>query len=168
MSRNKLNWAGAILVICAGMMTFASHVPSVYSPYSFTVVLPAFAFAALEAPGCVIRVGSALPITLLYLLWSFVFVKPPYRIPVPASVFALIFVFLSVAYYITAYRYGVEYQGEQHTHAMYAYNAIFVLGLGVVYWLNARKPSLYSSAGFSVLLFIWLAWVAFPWLGEQM
>lgn len=161
-------WAGAILVICAGMMTFGSHDSSLYPPNTLTVVLPSFAIYALDLPDELIRVGGALPITLLYLFWSYVFVKPPFRISSPTRALTLILVFLSAVYNITSYNYGIEYQGKQHTHAMYMYNGISVLGLGVVYWLNARKPSLYSCVGFSVLLFSWLAWISFPWLGEYL
>jgi hypothetical protein len=46
------------------------------------------------------------------------------------------------------------------------FNGIFICSLITAYIANNRKPSMNNSLVFRVLLFCWLGWCAFPWLGE--
>jgi hypothetical protein len=166
MSRIKLIILGAILVGIIGSMTMIASFPKLYSPYSFTIVIPALFVSSLNLPPLVFRVVSVLPLVVLFLLWSFSFVKPPFRITLTQKIISGLFIILSVVFNTASFSYGLTYQGELHTYLMYTYNIILLLCLSLILWKNAKKPSLNSCMGFGVLLFAWLGWVAFPWLGE--
>jgi len=166
MSRSVVICIGAIVVALLGMMTMIAGFPKLYSPYSFTVVLPAFFIYSLDLPAWLFPVASVVPIILLYLVWVLVLVRPPYRIAKIAKGLAVLLVLLSITFNLVAFKNGVKYQGELHTYVMYAYNIMFILMLAIVTWLNSSKSTLINSTCFAVILFSWLGWVAFPWLGE--
>jgi hypothetical protein len=166
MSKIQLITIGAILVAVMGAMTMIAGLPKLYSPYSFTVVIPALLASGLNLPSPIIRVACVLPLLMLFIGWSFVFVKPPFRITHTQKLIAGLLIVLSVVFNVSSFSYGLKYQGELHTYLMYTYNALLLLGLSLVLWRNTKNPSIYSCVGFGVLLFAWLGWVAFPWLGE--
>ncbi len=157
---------GALLVGIIGSMTMIANSPKLYSPYSFTVVIPALFASSLNLPTLLFQVASVLPLVTIFLLWSFCFVKPPFSITFIQKLICGLTILLSAVFNGGAFSYGLKYQGELHTYLMYTYNIVFVLALSLILWRNARKPSLISCLGFGVLLFSWLGWVAFPWLGE--
>ena len=166
MSKIQLIMVGAILVGIIGSMTMIAVVPKLYSPYSFTVVAPAIFSSSLNLSPLFYRTASVLPLVVLFLLWCFSFVKPPFKITLVQKIISGLFITLSALFNASSFSYGIKYQGELHTYLMYSYNIIIILCLSVILWKNAKNPSLNSCIGFGVLLFAWLGWAAFPWLGE--
>jgi hypothetical protein len=74
---------------------------------------------------------------------------------------------LNIAYFIVSWKWGLQYQGIRHVHAVSAINLVWagVLGLGFVRsW--KRTSSFTVSLLLHWMLFAWLAWYAFPYLGE--
>jgi len=166
MSKIQLIIVGAVLVGAVGAMTMIAAYPKLHSPYSFTVVIPALLIYDLNLPPFVMRVACVLPLVTLYLAWSFAFLKSRFKITLTQKVVSGLLVILSAVFNVNSFGYGLKYQGEFHTYIMYAYNISLVLGLSLILWANTKKPSFNSYISFSVVLFAWLGWVAFPWLGE--
>jgi len=148
------------------MLSMVANYPKLYSPYSFAVVLPTLFVTALELPKVFTYLLGVLPISVLYLVWSLSYIKPPFIVPRPTIILAAIFIVLSIAFNVASYRYGVQYQGQAHTLLMYGYNLVFIGGLAFILKRNSLEPSFLSSLAFNIVLFSWLGWVAFPWLGE--
>jgi hypothetical protein len=81
-------------------------------------------------------------------------------------IFAGIVFLLDMAYLAIAWNYGMRYQGQYHTTFVSIEN---VIGFGIVVFLSVlglRKPSKILQQSTNLLLFILLAWCAFPYLGE--
>lgn len=96
-----------------------------YSPYSFTVVLPMFGvYSVVENAGLAILVGGAV-VPLAFSIWCHFFVKRRQRIPVSSLVLAIVLVVLSAAYLAVSWSVGVKYRGGLHTLVMYGYNLAF-------------------------------------------
>jgi hypothetical protein len=74
---------------------------------------------------------------------------------------------LSVFYFIGSWKWGLEYQGLHHTRVVCAANIVWVAILGFAF---ARSRQGTTSFKFNLflhwMLFAWLAWYAFPYLGE--
>ena len=138
----------------------------VYSPYSFVVVIPAFMVYALEVPKPFLYFLAALPNAAFFLIWSIYTVKGKFLLNKPTRIFSSILIFLSVLFCIISYSYSVQYQGLSHTLIMYAYNLFFIGCLYKLYLINRSNPTENNCLVFNVLLFSWLGWSAFPWLGE--
>ena len=49
---------------------------------------------------------------------------------------------------------------------MYGYNITIIGLLAFILKRNISLATFINSLGFNIVLFSWLGWVAFPWLGE--
>jgi hypothetical protein len=73
---------------------------------------------------------------------------------------------LNVWFAIESWPYGLRYQGFTHTLRIMAIGA-FVIAILIALGTSARRaPSFAKDFAFHTLLFGWLAWGAFPYLGE--
>lgn len=157
---------GFFLVLFIGALTMAASYPKIYSPYSFSVVIPAFMFYALSLPGFLLAILASLPNALLFLLSTRATANGKLKIGRLFTGISCLTIFLSIVFLIFSFDNGFQYQGLQHTLFMYLYNSIFISGIIATYVINQRRPSANNSLLFKVLFFCWLSWCAFPWLGE--
>lgn len=166
MSTNSKIIYGSLIVFMACILTIFASYPKLYSPYSFSVVIPVLFISELGLSRIAMYILAAMPTVTLYLIGSFFFINKSLKISKPTIVVSLILITLSIVFNIYGYEYGIKYQGWLHTIVMYAYNISFLIALSFVYKSNKTNPKLNNCLGFNVLLFSWLGWSAFPWLGE--
>ena len=157
---------GFLIVSAIGMLSMVANYPKMYSPYSFTVVIPTLLASSLELPKFVIYLLGTFPLAAIYFIWSLFFIKKPFLIPKPTIILAGIFILLSIVFNINSYKYGLQYQGQAHTFLMYGYNIAIIGLLTFILKRNMSAPNIINGLGFNIVLFSWLGWVAFPWLGE--
>jgi len=164
---------GAIILGLISFATMCADVPEIYSPFSMSVIIPVFLFDWLfyaMFPGLLFPglhfVFGCLVIPILYVVWSYRLYKNTPKIPRRSISAILILFILSLVYLIGSWSYGLGYQGITHTISMYIFNCIFWGILYYLYMTNRKKPSFITSYLFHLVSFAWLAWVAFPWLGE--
>ena len=162
---SKFGISFAVVLIVSSLTMIAGY-PKLYSPYSFVVVIPAFMVYALDIPKPFLYFLAALPNAAFFLIWSIYNVKEKFLINKATLVLSCIFVTLSLLLCTISYSYGVKYQGLSHTLLMYAYNLFFIGSLYKVYLINRISPTINNCLLFNLLLFSWLGWSAFPWLGE--
>lgn len=130
---NKIQFILAVAFVgIIGNMTMIAGFPSLYSPYSFTVVVPAIFCADLNLPSIIVRLISVIPLIVFYIAWAFVFVRSPFRITLTQKLIVGLLVILSAIYNVSSYDYGLKYQGKTHTNFICAYNLIFVLVLSIL------------------------------------
>jgi hypothetical protein len=74
---------------------------------------------------------------------------------------------LSIVYFISGWRLGLQYQGAVYTRAVVIVNVGWaaVLVFASV-WTWKKRTSFRTSLLVHWMLFAWLAWYAFPYLGE--
>lgn len=66
-----------------------------------------------------------------------------------------------------SWKWGLQYQGARYTDSVLALNVIWLAGLRTMsYVCCKREPSFTTSLTLHWLLFAWVAWYAFPYLGE--
>ena len=74
---------------------------------------------------------------------------------------------MSVIWFIVGWNYGLHYQGPTYTRFICALNFVWIVGLGALLFLRRKSnPSFTFNLVFHLLLFTWLGWCAFPYLGE--
>lgn len=166
MSINLKIFIGSLVVFASCILTMIANYPKVYSPYSFSVVIPALLVGELGLSEFQMYIAAATPTVVLYLIWSIFFVNKSFIVSKPTIVLSAILIVLSVIFNVSSYQYGIKYQGILHTILMYAYNLGILATLLVVFKFNKANPSQNNCLGFNILLFSWLGWCAFPWLGE--
>jgi hypothetical protein len=161
-----------VIVFLAGAASILHGVPVLWSPLPLLVVLPGFFASGLPInhPGFpfhyeVLAALASIPISMAYLVWS-AFPVSASRIPIRSVILFALVVLLSLVFFFGSWSYGVTYQGFFHTCAIATINGAFVLAIALVLSFHKRSPTYALSLAFHWLLFLWLAWFAFPWLGE--
>ena len=157
---------GFIVVTAISATTMSAGYPTLYSPYSFTIVIPAFAVYGLSLPRPLFQLFASLPVSLAFLISAIPLFKAEKSIGKSFKVISVLIGALSVLYLMASFVYGYKYQGLTHTLVICIYNAIFIVALYKLYLANMVEPSLNKAFVFRLTFFVWLGWCAFPWLGE--
>jgi hypothetical protein len=155
----------APVLVVLSWLTISTGVPTVLSPLNLVVMLPLmFASEWLNYRAVVLAI---LVVPLFYCVWCYPAWTNRPEVPLRSLVLFAIFAILSAIYLATSYLYdGVDYQGRAHRIALAVINIcwyVAILGLAIA---GRRRPTYGMNLAFHAALFSWLAWYAFPWLGE--
>jgi hypothetical protein len=157
---------GTLLLWVVAYSTISANYPKLYSPYSFVVVIPLMSLYELFGGKPPTFVVATLTVPVLFAAWSLPLLTGQKRVPNRTKIASIVLVSLSLVFLALSWPYGLKYQGALHTVAMYLFNGAFWAALLVIGRRNTREPVYASNFLFHWLLFAWLGWVAFPWLGE--
>jgi hypothetical protein len=146
----------AILLVVATVISLSQGVPKVWAPFP----IPLFILMILTGPLAFIMPGVE------FLLWSWQLLRGQPCIP-HRSVGALVILgCLSVWYFVGAWSEGIMRYGAGYVVAVAAANVGFLALLtGLSIW-SYKRPTFTSSLLFHSIMFLWLAWYAFPYFGE--
>jgi hypothetical protein len=104
---------------------------------------------------------------LLFFAWHPGLLHGDAKIPKRSYVLLIAVILLDVAYFGTSSKWGLQYQGSRYTHAVCAINVAWAVFLILAFARSWKKtPSFAYSLFLHWMLFAWLAWYAFPYLGE--
>jgi hypothetical protein len=152
--------SGLTLLIPASLGLLVSRVPTIFCPFPSLTVLPGFVLFALH-PGAVI-----VP-PLLFLAWNPGLFRSEGQLPRRSRWLLVITIVLSMFWFFLGWRDGLHYQGATYVYSVALANVVWS---GVLLAIFARyrgaEPSFKASLVFHWILFAWLAWYAFPYLGE--
>jgi hypothetical protein len=125
-------------------------------------VLPAFALSRLNLQSAAVLVPM-----ILFFLWNpGLLARQQSNLPKRTIGLVGLLSVLTILDFVFEWKYGLQYQGAHHTVAVYTIN---VLWLAVLWWAVVRawrRPSFGTNLLSHWILFAWLAWYAFPYLGE--
>jgi len=154
--------AGLGLLIPASVGLLVSGVPTILCPFPTLTVLPAFLLSNLR----LWKTAIAVPM-LCFFLWHPGLLRGDAKIPKRSYVLLIVLILLSIADFIAGWNWGLQYQGSQYAHAVCAINVAWAVFLVLVFARSWKKPpSFVCSLFLHWMLFAWLAWYAFPYLGE--
>ena len=163
----KCRWL--TLAVGCGLVVPASNLllsgaPTLLCPMPFLTVAPAFVLASLPSP---LPYWTAVVVpSLLFFVWSPGLFRCQTQIPRRSWVLLSVLTALTVVWFIVSWKFGLEYQGHQFTRVVCAVNALWLVLLWLVLYQRWRHPSFTGNLLFHWILFAWLAWYAFPYLGE--
>jgi len=153
---------GFALLVPAWFGLFFSGFPTLLCPMPALTVIPAFFLTNAS----LYPIGVAMP-TIFFLLWNPQLFRG--RPEVPKRTYFLFgsTILLSIAWFVASWKFGLQYQGRRFTYLVCVINAIWILLLGLFFARSRKgKQSFTGSLVLHWLLFAWLAWYAFPYLGE--
>jgi hypothetical protein len=157
---------GLVIPALIGLGWLGSGSPTLISPLPVLTIVPAFLLAGLFRDAAFFKIVSVLP-TLLFLAWNPSLLRGEAKIPKRSYVLLSTAIVLSVAYFIASWKWGIQYQGIRYVHTICAINLVWIAFVGGVFALSLKRS---SSFGLNLFLhwifFAWLAWYAFPYLGE--
>jgi len=159
----------AIVVWLAAYLSIHDQMPSPSSPFSLVAVLPAFLIARIARwwmPSNLSLILSSAPLAIFFIVWSFPTLRIHPALPRRSIWLFLLFAPMSALFLWASWPYGLKYQGLHHTVLVSTFNAAFILALSGLVIVGRRSPARFISLAFHTLLFGWLGWCAFPWLGE--
>jgi len=152
--------AGLALLVPASLGLLATGGPTILCPFPTFTILPAFLFSAAFPLAIIVP-------PLFFFAWNPALFRGESKTPRRTYALFGALIALSVAYFVASWGYGLKYQGKNYTMEIAAANVVWILVLSVLFILSRKRS---SSFRFNLLLhwflFAWLAWYAFPYLGE--
>ncbi len=153
---------GLLLTAYAGLLLTGT--PTLLCPLPFLTITPAFILSSLLA-GQLTRAAVFLP-PLLFLAWNPGLLRGQAQVPKRSLVLLMIATPLTVIWFVESWKYGLEYQGRHYTQAICVANGVWLASLWIILASRWHRDSFVGNLAFHWLLFAWLSWYAFPYLGE--
>jgi hypothetical protein len=153
--------AASLLLIPSLIGSFLSGVPTAFSPFPALTVIPALMFSPHFT-----YLAALLP-SFLFLLWNPQLFREEGKIPIRTYLLFVLLIGLSTMYFVLSWKWGLRYPGPQFTAIVCSINVVWVGFLGLAFRRCSEKiPSFRTSVILHWMLFAWLSWYAFPWLGD--
>lgn len=150
------------LTIPASLGLFLSGVPTIFCPFPALTVIPALMLSSWHLEWAAVL----LPV-LLFLLWNPQLLRADGKIPKRTYVLFALLAVLSALYLAESWKFGLRYQGPQLTAIICSINVAWIGFLSLAFRRCLKSaPSFRTSLFVHWMLFAWLCWYAFPWLGE--
>jgi hypothetical protein len=150
--------AGLCLLVPAWIGLFSTGGPTVLSPLPALTALPAMfglAFGAMAVP------------SLLFFAWNPGLFRGDAKVPKRSYWLLGTAIILSPIWFVIGWKWGLQYQGVRYTYVVCAGNIVWAVFLGVLFaGFRNREASFKTNLLLHWALFAWLAWYAFPYLGE--
>jgi len=151
-----LTIVGGLLLLIPACTILFSGVPRVWAPYPMLVVLPAM----MDSP-----LGLLAPSLGFWVLGLKLFTGYDRISVYSVCLFALVGL-ANLAWFITGWAHGIEYQGGLHTLLVGCFNAALYCLVAFLGFTGRRRPQYWRAFAFHWGFFAWLGWCAFPYLGE--
>lgn len=158
--------AGFSLLLPAWLGLLAAGSPTVVCPLPALTVIPAIYLSTYLHSGLVFRLAVVFPAALFF-AWNPGLLRGKGEVPRRSFLLFAGIVVLSVIWFLGSWGYGLQYQGHRYTYAISVVNALWASALSIMFlaaW--RRKSSYWISLAAHWMLFAWLGWYAFPYLGE--
>ena len=172
MQRNKIlaisTVVGGLALILPSSLTLLLGWPRIFAPFPVALVFPLFMVGELQ-PRRLAEVLTWLVMIIPTILFWVVGANL-FRGGARPRLYALVTIatlgILNICWLATSWSYGLQWQGVTHTVAVTALNlSLYAIGLLLV--LKARRaPSFAVSYWGHWCIFLWLAWLSFPYFGE--
>lgn len=157
--------AVALLLALLSWLTIWPGKPQIDAQLNLAVVSPMFLMGEIVDESVAAVVACAV-VPLLFCVWCWPALRGRVELPIRSNVLLVITLLLSVAWLLLGYRYGIEYQSTTYVVRVTVISIGFWAALVVLAFNARRRPSTSHNRGFHVVMFAWIAWYAFPYVGE--
>jgi hypothetical protein len=153
----------SLLLLIPSYLTICSNIPRIYSPYSFVVVVPAFALGGVDPA---LRYLAALIFPFLFMLYFRFVLGRRSNLNKFSLVIFPIAIALSTYFNLASISYGIKYQGSFHTYFIVGINLFSIVALSIFYNRVIKFPTFKKCVYLHWFFFVWITFSGFPWLGE--
>jgi hypothetical protein len=160
--------AGAALVLfpMGGFLALMAIGSAWYGPFVYPLPLAtALPFLLLSSPLNLGHMSWILP-SAFFWVWGIHLFRGSPKVPVRTEALFWLLVVLTVVYFAVSWKYGVTWQGYFHLISVTILNVVAILLLWGLLFRAKAVPTFNRNLAFHWALVAWLAWFAFPWLGE--
>jgi hypothetical protein len=159
MMKNKLLTiaAGLSLLIPVLFWLFAKEGPTLLYPFPALMFIPSF----------LLRRTAVLVPVVLFFVWNPGLFGGEAKIPRRSYILLIAATVLSVLWFAVGWRDGLAVQGAKYNYEISGINALWMVLLWLVFsWSRKEQPSFRTNLVVHWVMFAWLAWYAFPFMGE--
>lgn len=104
---------------------------------------------------------------LIFFAWNPQLFRGESKIPKRTTVLFIAAAALNATWFVVGWKYGLQYQGLRYTHVVSVVNAGWISIIGLMFLYVRRSGATYwKTLAIHWMLFAWLGWYAFPYLGE--
>jgi hypothetical protein len=154
--------AGVGLLFPASLGLLIAGVPTKLCPFPLLTILPAFVLSTWR-----LHYAAVLVPVLLFFVWHPGLFRGEARVPRRSYALLVILTVLSTVYFIAGWKLGLKYEGAEYTRAVCFVNVAWATFLVFAFGRTWKNGSSFKTSLFlHWMLFAWLAWYAFPYLGE--
>ena len=150
--------AGLSLLVPAVLWLFSKNDPTVLYPFPGLVVVPALfglGIAAVVVP------------VLTFFVWNPGLFQGNSSIPKRSYLLLATATLLSVLWFVIGWKDGMDFQGKKYGYSVLTINGGWLTLLWLMFVHNRKsKKSFHANLLLHWILFVWLAWYAFPFFGE--
>jgi hypothetical protein len=126
-------------------------------------VLPAFVLSLSSGRW---TCAALLVPSLLFFMWNPGLFRGQERVPTRTLILLAAMPLLTAIYFLESWNYGLQYQGRWFTFVTCIVNVVWLAALWMIAAGRRRRNSFAGNLLLHWLLFAWLGWYAFPYLGE--
>jgi hypothetical protein len=155
--------AGCSLLVPAYVGLLLTGGPTLLCPLPLLTVIPAFMLSSLSGARWTWAVVVS---SLLFFAWNPGLFRRQAQVPKRTLVLLAAMPVLTAGYFVGNWKYGLDYQGRQYVYAICAINGIWLVVLWMIVAGRSHRISFRGNLLLHWLLFAWLGWYAFPYLGE--
>jgi hypothetical protein len=152
---------GVALVLPAYCGLLLAGIPTLVCPFPFLTVIPPFILSSVRLSWLALTVP-----TLLFFSWNPGLLRGQTKVPKRSLFLLTVLTVLTGVWFVGSWHDGLEYQGRQFIYFTCVANVAWVTLLWAGFVGGSRKPSFNTNLLAHFLLFAWLGWYAFPYLGE--
>jgi hypothetical protein len=153
---------GLLIPAAVGLGLFLPGAPTVFSPLPALTVIPALLLSDWH-------LGNAAVIlpTLLFFLWNRQLFRSEAKVPRRSYALLALLAVLTAIDFVASWKCGLQYEGPKFTVAVCSVNVAWLVFLGLAFVRTRKGTTSFATSLFlHCMLFAWLGWYAFPWLGE--
>jgi hypothetical protein len=149
--------AGLSLLIPILFWLLAKEGPTLLYPFPALMFLPSF----------LLRRAAILVPVLLFFAWNPGLFGGEARVPRRSYILLIVVTGLSVLWFALGWRDGLAVQGARYNYGVGVINALWIMVLWLLSsWSRKGEPSFRTNLVLHWAMFAWLAWYAFPFMGE--
>ena len=153
--------SGIALLLPTSMGFLITGYPTILHPFPAMTVLPAFFLASAH----LWALSATIPV-IGFLIWNPALLHGQTQVPWRSHALLAAATGLNVIWFAFGWKFGLQYQGSTYTYAVFGINVAWIAILAASIVLGRKQNSFASNLVFHWLLFAWLGWFAFPYLGE--
>ena len=163
--RLKAELAGASLVIPALVGLFSAGFPTLFCPFPLITTWPMLNLFPPEFPEMAIYLVVLIP-ALLFFLWNPGVLRGRSHLPKRTIAAAGLLSALTAFYFVSVKDFYLQDRGARYSLVLIIVNLAWLALLWSCIVRGLRRPSFGANLLTHWILFAWLGWYAFPWLGE--
>jgi len=159
MKPGLVTFIGGLALTIPAAIGLSTGVPTALGPFPAMTAVPAL-FVSSRIVGVVVP-------SLIFFAWNPGLFRGKNKLPKRSYGLLVVVTILSVIWLVVGWKDGLHYQGVEYVHKVCVGTVVWIALLGTLfalYW--TRESSFRLNLAVHWLLSAWLAWYAFPYLGE--